>query len=178
MPVWIALFRGINVGGKNVLPMKLLKEIVAEVNCTNVRSYIQSGNLVFESRSRHPDRLAARIEKAVEDSKGFRPAVLLLTEEQLAAAVEGNPFPTATSDPKSLHFFFLREQATNPDLQLLNTLRTGREAFVLHDHVFYLHAPDGISRSKLAAGVEKCLGVPVTARNYRTVDKILALVEE
>ncbi len=173
---WIALFRGINVGGKNKLPMNLLKQILGELNCTNVQTYIQSGNVVFESRSGHAGRLSERIATAVNQQVGFRPAVMLLTAQQWIDAVRANPFPAASVDPKSVHFFFLQTPAAKADLEKLNQNCCDTERFELTDSVFYLLAPDGIARSKLAGSCERWLGVTATARNYRTVQKILELV--
>jgi uncharacterized protein (DUF1697 family) len=87
-----------------------------------------------------------------------------------------NPFPQAEERPSALHLFFLSEPSSNPDFELLNTLKAGSESFVLTEDVFYLHAPDGIGRSKLAARVERLLGVDVTARNWRTVSKVAEMV--
>ena len=102
---------------------------------------------------------------------------MLLTEAELQSAMENNPFPEAEADTKSLHLSFLAEKAENADIELLKQLKKDNERFALTDSVFYLHAPDGIGRSKLAAKVEKALGVAITGRNWRTVNKIQAMVE-
>lgn len=84
----------------------------------------------------------------------------------------------AESEPKTLHIFFLVFEPENPNLDMLENLKRNRERFKLVDKLFYLHAPDGIGRSKLAARVEKALGVPVTARNWRSVCKIMAMAKQ
>ena len=86
-----------------------------------------------------------------------------------------NPYPEAETEPKSLHLYFLAAEPENPDLTKLHSLKTDTERFSLQGKVFYLHTPAGIGRSKMAAGVEKALGVPATARNWRTVNKIMAM---
>jgi len=174
---WIALFRGINVGGKNILPMAKLVEILESVNCKNVSTYIQSGNAVFESASRNAKAFSKRIASAISEEQGFEPDVMLLAVPELIAAIRANPFPKAIGDPKSLHFFFLKVPAKSPDLEAIEKLKAASESYQLVKQVFYLYAPDGIGRSKLAAKVEKCLGVPTTARNYRTVDKLAELAK-
>ncbi|MEZ5064016.1 MAG: DUF1697 domain-containing protein [bacterium] len=167
----IALFRGINVGGRS-LPMKELVEECESLGLENVRTYIQSGNVVFET-SRAPARaLAGRLADAVRARRGFRPEILILRADDLAAVVRENPFPKAVSDPKTLHAFFLAKAAAPADLVALEKLRAGRERFELTTRAFYLHAPDGFGTSKLAARVEHHLGVPATARNWRTVMKL------
>jgi len=99
----------------------------------------------------------------------------VLTAEELRNAAAANPFPSATNEPKSLHLYFLAETPQNPDVQALNQLKSDNESFKLIGKVFYLHAPDGIGRSKLAARAEKLLGVQATARNWNTVAKLLEL---
>lgn len=175
MPTWIALFRGINVGGKNVLPMKELVRELESLKLRNVRTYIQSGNAVFEGPQKGVATLGERIGKRVEKSRGFKPHVLIVSARKMQEAIASNPFPEAVQEPKSLHLFFLDAVAEAPDLEALSKLKAASERFQLVDDVFYLHAPDGIGRSKLAAGVEKCLGVTATARNWRTIERIMEL---
>lgn len=174
----IALLRGINVGGANALPMKDLVSVLEELGCSNVRTYIQSGNAVFTSPHDDHGRLGERISDAIESRFGFRPHTMVLSLEQIEKAAERNPFPEAVDDPKTLQLYFLGGEAPNPDLDGLAALRANDERFLLDGQVFYLHAPSGIGRSKLAAGVERALGVPVTARNWRSVMKILEMVRE
>ena len=105
---------------------------------------------------------------------GFRPHMLLLTLTQFKYAAANNPFPEAQSELKTLHFF-LSESATHANLEALTALKIDSESFLLVDQIFYLHALDGIGRSKLAEKVEKILGVPTTVRNWNTVSKLLKL---
>lgn len=175
MNLWIALFRGINVGGRHILPMKALKSLLQEMGCSDVSSYIQSGNVVFRNGETQARVLEAKISQLVNAGFGFAPQVLLLTIDQLTLAHSANPFPAGESEPKTLHLFFLAEDARNVDMPALDALKSTTEQFQLIDRVFYLHAPDGIGRSKLAARVERHLGVATTARNWRTVEKVLQL---
>ena len=175
MDTWIALFRGINVGGRNMLPMAKLKSDLESLKLRNVRTWIQSGNVVFDSTARGAAGIGRRIARKMMEQHGFSPQVLILSREELRTAIESNPFPAAVSDPKSLHFFFLAEPASQADLKALDEAKTSSEAYELTDRVFYLHAPAGVGRSKLAASAEKRLGVVTTARNYRTVDKLYSM---
>ncbi|HUF90702.1 MAG TPA: DUF1697 domain-containing protein, partial [Gemmatimonadota bacterium] len=109
---------------------------------------------------------------------GFRPRVLLLGGDRLLEAIEANPFPEADAEPRSLHLFFLAEPPPSPDLESLAEVAVASERFHLERDVFYLHAPEGFGRSKLAARVERYLGVAATARNWRTVRKLQEMVEE
>jgi uncharacterized protein (DUF1697 family) len=176
MSTCIALFRGINVGGKNILPMRELVHELETLGLEDVSSYIQSGNVVFRSTIRSPEDIARRIATQVESSHGFSPRVLILSAEHLEQAIAANPFPEAETDPKSLHLFFLESTPAAPDLAALTSICAKTERFQHSGSVFYLHAPDGIGRSRLAASVEKKLGVVTTARNWRTVTRLQKMV--
>lgn len=177
MKTYVALLRGINVGGKNLLPMKDLVALLEALGAQGVRTYIQSGNAVF--RHRDPStKLVKRVRAAIHKSHGFDPHVLLTDLSSLERAAAANPFPEGESDPKSLHLFFLSGKPKKPNMDALEELRAPRERFHLGALAFYLHAPDGIARSKLAARAEKALGVPVTARNWRTVGKVIELAKQ
>jgi uncharacterized protein (DUF1697 family) len=178
MKTYVALFRGLNVGGNNILPMTDLVALLENIGLRNVRTYVQSGNAVFQSEEEDTSLLSDRIQAAIEESHGFEPQVLLLEPEAVEKAVGSNPFPEAEQEPKTLHVYFLASSPERPDLDALERIKGDRERFVLEDGVFYLHAPDGIGRSKLAAHAEKLLGVPVTARNWRTVRKVMEMAKQ
>lgn len=175
MKTYIALLRGINVGGRNMLAMDDLVAILEGLSLENVRTYIQSGNVAFESEREDFSELPDRIAREINENHGFRPQVLLLSLTELERAIASNPFPEAEAEPKSLHLYFLEYEPRDPDLDTLETKRAESEDYVLAGKVFYLHAPEGIGRSKLAVGAERALGVPTTARNWRTVNKILEM---
>jgi uncharacterized protein (DUF1697 family) len=178
MKTYIALFRGINVGGNNMLPMKALTAVLEKLGADSVKTYIQSGNAVFQHQTESVSRLSGSISTAIKESHGFEPQVFLLDLGEMEQVMASNPFPEAESEPKTLHLYFLASVPRNPDLKALDSLKHDNEQFKLTDKVFYLHAPDGIGRSNLAARVEKALGVAVTARNWRTVCKILELAQQ
>lgn len=100
---------------------------------------------------------------------------LVLAPDAIGRALAGNPFPGA--DTKNLHLGFLASIPGNPDLDTLSKLRKEGERFHLKENVFYLHAPEGIGRSRLASNAEKLLGVPMTVRNWSTVCKVMELAE-
>ena len=178
MQKWIALFRGINVGGKNVLPMSELRSDLKGLGLENIRTYIQSGNVVFDSESKNVKVLAQAITERIQRQHGFGPRVLIISRKDLQLAIKANPFPDAVSDPQSLHFFFLDDAPATPNLTALDEAKAPTEAYMIKGKLFFLHAPEGVGRSKLAASAEKYLGVAATARNYRTVEKIAALAEQ
>lgn len=176
MPTWIALFRGINVGGKNILPMVELKRVLESAGCENIRSYIQSGNLVVSSSTKSKRLLTGKMLKATEESFGFRPNLVLLSVAEFSSAIQNNPFPVAVAAPKTLHFFFLETQPTSPDLDGIAKLAIPSEQFRLIDKVFYLYTPEGLGTSRLANSAERKLGVYATARNFNTVLAIAEMV--
>ena len=178
MHTMIALFRGINVGGNNKLRMADLSDLLAELGLRQVRTYIQSGNVVFQSDDQNLTDLSQQISRKVGDRYGFTPYVLLLDPQALTEAAAKNPFPAGEAEPKSLHLFFLASIPTEPDLAALESIKIPTEQFKLMGKVFYLHAPDGVGRSKLAAKAEKLLGVEVTARNWNTVVKLIAMTTD
>lgn len=176
MDTYAALLRGINVGGRNILPMKELVGIFESAGCEEVRTYIQSGNAVFRLEPARADDLERELADAIFAARGFRPKVLVRRLSEISEAAAACPFDAA--EGKALHFFFLESTPTDPDLRTLEELKSGSEEFSLGSGVFYLHAPGGIGRSRLAERVERALGVAVTARNWNTVRKLLTLGEE
>jgi uncharacterized protein (DUF1697 family) len=177
MPTYIALFRGINVTGNNMLPMPALRTLLEDHGCANVQTYIQSGNAIFRSSLSDTARLEKRLGAAIAKSHGFEPRVLVLTRQEIEKAARANPFPEAVENPKSVHLFFLAEKPGKPDLQGLEAVKAGRERFALKGRVFYLHTPDGFGTSKLAGRAERLLGVAATARNWRTVTTLVEMAK-
>ncbi len=175
---WIALLRGINVGGHNILPMKELKVLLEALGCRDIATYIQSGNVVFRHTESDAASLEATISGAIGESFGFEPRVMLLSVDEFTRCVRDNPFSQALQAPKTLHMWFLAAPAEDPDIEKMESLKAATEEFILTAKAFYLSAPDGIGRSKLAASVEKLLGVPATARNLRTASKLCEMTSK
>ena len=178
MNTFIALFRGINVGGHNRLLMKDLRAALEGLGFINVKTYLQSGNVVFQGGSPDSGQISHDISHAISEGCQLTLEVFVLSLEELRSAIVSNPFPEGEGDPKSLHFSFLKSRPGSPDLAILESLRSPSEKFELIGNIFYLHAPDGIGRSKLAAKVEKSLGVVLTGRNWRTVNAIMSMASE
>jgi len=171
MTAFVALLRGINVGGKNILPMKEFRELLTTLGCTDVATYIQSGNAVFK-HSGNSVEVSELISTTIEKGFGFRPSVMVLTADDFNAVAATSPFSAEAAEPKFLHVWFMQELAANANTVRMNEIASADEKYLLTDSAVYLFAPNGIGRSKLAAGMEKCLGVQATARNWRTVGKI------
>ncbi|MEL7059373.1 MAG: DUF1697 domain-containing protein [Acidobacteriota bacterium] len=170
---WIVLLRGINVGGRNRLPMAELRRRLEALAAASPRTYLQSGNAVVRSSPEIAGRLTADLPRAIEAAHGFKPWVLVLSHDALDVAMAANPFPEARG--RELHLYFLCAEPGVFDIDQLEAVRRPNERYRLNGKVFYLHAPDGIGRSKLAGRVERVLGVESTARNRRTVEALLKL---
>jgi uncharacterized protein (DUF1697 family) len=177
MKTVIALFRGINVGGNNKLPMKELVAVLEGLGLQDVQTWIQSGNVVFRSDT-DMAKLSTKIGAAIRKSHGFTPKVLLLDALKLQKTIRENPFPDGEAAGNTLHANFLASVPPKPDLAGIEKIRAPSERCELKGDVFYLYAPDGIGRSRLAANMERLLGVPMTGRNWNTVHKLQEMVQE
>ncbi len=176
MQRWIALLRGVNVGGNRKLPMADLRAALAGDGLRDVASYIQSGNIVF-SADGTSETLAARIGAVIARAFGFETEVLVLSAERLGQVMAANPFPEAEADPAKLYLHFLFAPLAELDETALSALARDGERFALRKGVFYLHAPAGIGRSDLAAKLARLIPVPMTARNLRSCRRILQMAQ-
>jgi len=180
---WIALLRGVNVVGRNKLPMKEFTALLEGLGHTKVRTYIQSGNAVFRAaparskggREAEAAGIASAIARTIGKRFGFEPGVIVLSKQDLARAAAANPFPDAEAEGRMLHLFFMSAAPGRIDAAGLDAVKIASERWHTSGNVFYLHTPEGFGNSKLAAKVERCLGVPSTARNWRTVSELLKL---
>jgi uncharacterized protein (DUF1697 family) len=167
-PVWIGLFRGVNVGGNNKLPMKELPKLLESDEIRDVRTYIASGNLLFRSNL-GPLEIEKRIGDAIEGEFGFRPPFVPVILKRLEKLIANNPYCDREAQGKGQHFFFLKAPAKSADLDLLHGLKAEGEEFSLTNEVFYLYAPAGVGRSKLVAKIDRAIQADMTARNLNTV---------
>ena len=175
---WIALLRGINVKGTRNIPMAALAQVLAASGLTSVKTYIQTGNIVF----RHPmpvaSRLSALVTRAIRDHFGFEPAIFVFRHSVLRRAIHGMPFADLDHQDSgaTLHIFFLDGAPQSTDLSRLKRLLAPDERFHLSEDIAYLHAPSGFGRSRIAGALERILDVNATARNWRTITALDALV--
>ncbi len=174
----VLLLRGINVGGRNKLPMADLRACLEALGGTEVETYVQSGNAVVTLSAVLEKTISSRLKTLIEDQHGFEPAVLRVTAAGLQQVIDRNPFPVADTAPTTVHVSFL-EASPQPDAAaLLDELKADSESYRLDGSVFYLHAPDGIGRSKLAAGAERAFGCAATGRNWRTIRALAEMLAE
>ena len=169
MKTYIVLFRGINVGGKNILPMKELTTVLVENEYVDIKTYIQSGNVVLRSQKK-PD---ANIRSLVQNNFGIKSEVFAIDESDFISAVKNNPYKS--NEGKTIHFYFCKS-SPEVDYEKLNILKSDLEEYFIKGKVLYLYAPNGIGRSKLVAKIESCLGVPTTGRNLNTINKLQSML--
>jgi uncharacterized protein (DUF1697 family) len=173
MTTWIALLRAINVGSGRKVPMKPLARVFEDADCADVVTYIQSGNVVFTHPARSATTLGADLEARIRDLAGFDVPVMLRTAREWEKLVEENPFPKA--EPGHLHVFFLAAAPAASTVSALDLAAFAPEELVVVGREAYCHVPLGLGRAKLPAAAIPKLKVPATARNWRTVLKLLDL---
>lgn len=177
--VRIALLRGINVGGKNRLPMDDLRRIFREAGCDRVETYIQSGNVVFEAGAEAADRVADRVAEAIADEFGHDVPVVTRSRSEFEAVVEDNPFLAAGADPKLLHVAFLAEAPDEGAVEDLDLDRFPPDEFVVRGRDVFLCCPNGMARTKLTNRYfDSRLGTTSTMRNWRTVLKLVEMARD
>jgi uncharacterized protein (DUF1697 family) len=174
--VHIALLRGINVGGRNKLPMKSLVSMFGDAGCTNVRTYIQSGNVVFEAEPALARQIPTVITKSIFEHFGFNIPVVTRTADEFGKIINANPFLRADADERALHVAFLADLPDRTRLEALDPDRSPPDEFVVVDREIYLYCPNGLARSKLTnAYFDSKLNTTSTLRNWRTTLKIFEL---
>lgn len=176
MTTFVALLRAVNVGGQNKIPMAELRQRLSAVGLGDVRTYVQSGNVVFAADGDDPKEQAAVVHDVIEQNFGADVQVLALTSEQMAHVKNGNPFLRQDTDEKHLHVTFLFAPVGKTAFAGLKLpAQEGEQAALasgdgLAGSVIYLHLPHGYGRSKLGnPWFERQLKTPATSRNWRTV---------
>jgi uncharacterized protein (DUF1697 family) len=173
---FVALLRGINVGGKNKVPMAQLKSSLASLGYEDVVTYIQSGNVVFRSPVGDARKVAATIEKRIAEEFEVPASVLIRTPAELRAVEKQNPFLKAGVDASKLHVVFLDRSPKKSAVTDLDPGRSPPDEFEVRGGEIYLHLPNGAGRSKLTIDYfERRLGVRGTTRNWRTLTKLIEL---
>jgi uncharacterized protein (DUF1697 family) len=179
MATWVLFLRGINVGGNCSLPMKELVSLLEQLGCKKVRTYIQSGNAVFEGTQTDATRVARQLGPAIRKKRGFEPRLHVLSLADVEAAAAGNPYSQAVAqEPRLVHVFFLTGKPSAADIDAMTAAKASHEEFTLQGQCFYLHTPKGFGTSRLAASALKHLGADCTARNWRTLTAVLALARQ
>ena len=174
--VTIALLRGINVGGKNRLPMKELAALFVDAGCEDVRTYIQSGNVVFRTGSTEGEDISTVISASILSRLGYQIPVITRTAREFQEIVQANPFVEAGAEADKLHFMFLAELPDSANVEALDTDRSPGDEFAVQGREIYLYCPNGVARTKLTNSYfDSRLSTTSTTRNWRTVQRLLEL---
>ena len=185
----VALLRGINVGGRNKVPMAELREVVASLGHTGVTTYIQSGNVLFTTPDTDTAKMASALESAISGTFGITASVVVVSRDQLAQVLAGNPYPEEPN-PRFVHVVFLSAELPRDQLDRIKAAEStaaakgSRDTFTTIGQAMYLHTPDGYGNSELSEALFRIVGAPAkkgvtaTARNWATSTKLLSLCEE
>jgi uncharacterized protein (DUF1697 family) len=173
----LALLRGINVGGKNKLAMKDLAQLFTDAGCSDVHTFIQSGNVLFNAPRTTVKGLAEGIAKSIQNLIGCRIPVLLRTAKELGEAIRNNPFASEGVPENELHIYFLHSLPDKHDVAALDTNRSLPDTFKACGREIYVHLPNGMARTKLTnAYFDSKLSTISTARNWNTVRQLYELM--
>lgn len=176
MTTYVALLRGVNVGGHNRLAMADLRALLADLGHGDPRTYVQSGNAVFSSD--RTDDIGRELAQRLSADLDVTATVMIRTADELTAVAAANPYSEpADADPTKVHVAFLSAEPADPSVFDVEPDDYAPEELTAGDRVLYLHLPDGIGRSRLAEDVSRrTSGVAVTVRNWRTVARLLDLI--
>jgi len=171
----IVLLRGVNIGPRNRVAMATLRELLADAGFADVRTYLQSGNVVLESRAK-PESVRRQVEGVIAERFGLEIAVVLRTKAELAAVVRRNPHRRDATDPKRYQVTFLSKKLPAKVVRELEEAAVPAERVVVAGREVYAWHPSGVARSKLWSKLAgKSLGVTATSRNWTTVEALLSL---
>lgn len=171
---FIALLRGINVSGQKTIKMTELTKLFESLKFKNVQTYIQSGNIIFETADAKEEALVDKMETAIQKQYGFEVPILLRSEKDWPKVIKANPFlKKKGTDESRLYVAFLRDKITRKTFPELEPYRKNREDFVVAGREIYLHYPAGFGATKLTNQVfEKKLETVATTRNWNTVNAL------
>lgn len=178
MPEYVALLRGVNVGSRTQLKMADLRDVVEGLGYENVRTYINSGNVLFRTSDRSRDSIASEIRTALADFAGRNIPVMVRSRSDLARVAGQNPFPDA--DQRYLHVAFLSAAPSAADVAAMMALFDGHpERAEIRGSEAYVDFPNGMGRSKIDfKRVERAAALEATARNWRSVNTLLQKLDE
>lgn len=179
MPICIAMLRGINVSGQKIIKMERLRASFEALGFREVKTYVQSGNVVFKTAKVSADSVAEKIAKKILEDFGFSVSVLIRTSVELGEVLKQNPYANqAEGNENKLYVTFLSESAPKGAEALLKPLAAKTERFSVCGREIYLHCPDGYGNTKFSNNaIEKKLSPEATTRNWRTVNTLFEMAQ-
>lgn len=180
MTTYISILRGINVSGKNLIKMDALHKMYEDLCFEDVKTYIQSGNVVFRSVETDPKKLEAGISNQINENFGFDVSVIVLTVDDFQRIIDNNPFfNDQNKDPNYLHITFLSANPEKYDIKIIEEKRLDGEGVFITEKAVYLYCPNGYGITKLNNSfLEAKLKVGATTRNLKTANKLLQMARE
>jgi uncharacterized protein (DUF1697 family) len=180
LPIYIAMLRGINVSGQKIIKMEKLRASFETLGFTRVRTYVQSGNVIFQASKTSSDMLSKSIEGKILSDFGFSVPLVLRSSDEMNKIANDNPFLTDRGiDHSKLHITFLSELPTKAAFGKLDSLNAVPDQFRTKGREVYLYCPNGYGRTKLSnATFEKLLSVQATTRNWKTVKTLVEMSSE
>lgn len=173
---YAAFLRGINVGGKNKIKMETLREVCASIGFENVKTYINSGNIIFETSKTDDKKIAERIKKAIEKEFGLNIKTIVRSIKEIENIVKNNPFDGQFENDKDLHVFFLDEEMPKEKVELLLSNNNENEQYFVRNREIFCWLKVSVLDSLMGKDyIAKKLKVSSTARNWRTVNKVLEI---
>lgn len=179
METYISILRGINVSGHRIIKMEKLRELYADLGFKNVKTYIQSGNVVFQAKGKSNDELSLKIEKSIKENLGFEVPVIVIELKELKQILKSNPFlKDKTKDISFLHITFLSGNSNQEDLDKIINVKYEQDEFNSIKKAVYLYCPNGSGNSKLTnTFFENKLKVNATTRNWKTALELLNIAQ-
>ncbi len=180
MIMYIAFFRGINVGGRNLVKMVHLKTLLEKLEFRRVRTYIQSGNVIFQAKTTHKKEIKQSIEYNFEKTFGFKTQVLVMNKDEFTGIIQNNPFvQEAGKDPAYFHVTFLFNETVKGNYGFIDKYLKENEEYRLGKLAIYYYYPNGLAKVKLTpALMESGLKTSTTTRNWRTLNKVAEMAME
>ena len=176
MITYISLLRGVNVGGRKIL-MTELKQLYESLKFKRVKSYIQSGNIIFRSSNPEIKALEEEIESKLLENYDFQIPIFIRTITELNKIIESNPF--TDDDLKNIYITFLKDKPINVPVNLIEDRKDASEKFLINQREIYLFLPNGYGRTKISNNFfESKLKLPATTRNWRTVTQLYNLAKD
>ena len=179
MPTYISILRGINVSGHNIIPMKELKALMEGLGFENSITYIQSGNVAFNSPEKNEGKLITKIQDAIADKFGFKVPVVIRTGKEFKAVLDNNPFLKEKDiDAEKLHITFLTDTPAKENIDKANTYNYEPDRFIISGREVYVYCPNGYGNTKINnTFFENKLKVTATTRNLKTVKELVRIAE-
>ena len=180
MPAYVAMLRGINVSGQKTIKMDRLRELCSGLGFRNVQTYVQSGNIVFQTQTENPAAVSKSIGETIHRYFGFDAPVIIRTSKELGNVITINPFLKEKDiDSTKLHVTFLSETAQKNSLKNLEALSPGPDRFYAAPHEIYLYCPGGYGKTRLSnIAIERALSARATTRNWKTTRTLFEMVSK